>query len=517
METPIRLFLIFIALFWIENTAAQTIDQQFFDEVNTLFQNNVENGLITYDKLVEDHQFQALIRKVENADLSNANPETRKAFLINAYNLQVINNVLDSYPLNSVQDIPGFFDKKKIKVGGETMTLSDLENNLILKAFNDPRLHFVLVCAAVDCPPITNFAYSPLSLDQQLDNQTRLAINDQNFIKVNGSQVQLSEIFRWYAKDFGSSKKAIIDYLNEYRGEYISEDAKVSYYQYDWTLNDVNNSTVDVTGNNPTGTNASRYVVSSTINNGSFEVKIFNNLYTQRTGDGTNLTDRSTFFTTSFSALYGLSNRLNIGVVGRYRRVKNEPLPSSPFGVFSGSSNNENQSFRQGFTAIGPQIRYAPVEKWENFSIQSSFVFPIGNDLAGSDTQPYIDWTGPTWHTQFFNDFPIGNNFSFFTEIDFLWEDIGQSADGHINRISTPATLIFSYIPTKKITLYGLGGFSPYWQKDFDYFIQAGIGAKYQFTPNFELELLFTDFTSQFLRENGGQANTYNVGIRFNL
>ncbi|MEO0731541.1 MAG: hypothetical protein AAFZ52_01810, partial [Bacteroidota bacterium] len=65
--------------------------------------------------------------------------------------------------------------------------------------------------------------------------------------------------------------------------------------------------------------------------------------------------------------------------------------------------------------------------------------------------------------------------------------------------------------------LYGLASYSPYWQQDFDYFYQLGAGAKYQFTPKFELELLVTAFENQFISANDGSAGTVNLGLRFNL
>ena len=259
---------------------------------------------------------------------------------------------------------------------------------------------------------------------------------------------------------------------------------------------------------------ASRYIVSSTIRKGTYEFKIFNNLYSEKKGSVGNLSDRSSFFTTSINALYGLNNRVNVGFVTRYRQVRNHPLPSSAFEVF-GSDDSANS--RSGFTAFGPLIRYAPVPHWENFSIQSSFVFPIGNDLAGNDALPYIDWSGPTWITQFFNDFPLGNSFTLFTEVDIILEDIGRLTNGHVNRFSTPGTMILSYFPNPNTTIYGLTGFSPFWAGDFDYFAQAGMGAKYQFTPKLELELLYTKFTNEFLSQSGGQAATYNLGLRFNI
>lgn len=262
------------------------------------------------------------------------------------------------------------------------------------------------------------------------------------------------------------------------------------------------------------GNNDSRYVVSSTIPQGSIEMKLFNNLYSQRTGDGETLLSRSTFMTSSLSFLYGASNRLNVGFATRYRWVKNDLLPSSPLGVFSSDGAISNRS---GLTAFGPQIRYAPFTSLKNFSIQSSFVFPIGKDLAGSNTETYIDWGGATWNTQFFNDFALNDNFSLFTEIDVLLEDIGKKDVGHLNRFSTPVILILSYRPTNNSTIYALTGYSPYWQDEFDYFAQAGLGAKYQFSQSAELELLWTSFTNKSLKDSNGDAATYNVGFRYNI
>lgn len=502
--------------FIIGNSFAQTNYQQFFQNTDAFLKAQVKNGLVNYKTVKNDAQLKALIETIETADLSGASEATKKAFYINAYNLQVVNAAANAYPLQSVQDIPGFFDRRKVIIEGKAYTLTNFEKERLLNPYQDARLHFVLVCGALGCPPITDFAYTPENLEQQLDQQTKLALDSPDFLKVSGNSLDLSQIFNWYPEDFGGNKKGIIDFINKYRTNTVPSAAKVSYYQYDWTLNDVaaNTSTTSINTRGG-GNNTTRYIVSSTIPKGSFEVKLFNNLYTQKTGSPDNLTDRSTFFTSSLSVLYGLNNRFNVGINTRYRRTSNSKLPSSALDVFGGTPNEG--SARHGLTAFGPQIRYAPVEKWTNFSIQSSFVFAIGDDLAGSANQPYIDWTGATWNTQFFNDFPIGNNFSLFTEVDILLEDIGASGNGHINRFSTPATLILSYNPNKKTTIYTIGGFSPYWQSNFDYFLQGGFGAKYQFTPNVEVELLVTDFTNKFLRDSGGQASTFNIGFRFSL
>jgi len=501
-------------------SSAQNIDDTFFKEVDQFLKTHVSNGLVNYVALEKDEQLPKLIDQISQAHLDEADDKTKQAFYINAYNLYVIDKIKTNYPIKSVMDKSGFFDGDKIKVANTSLTLNQLEKKNLLKTYQDPRFHFVLVCGAVGCPPITNFAYTPENLETQLEQQTKLALNDPNFIKYSANNLEISEIFKWYASDFGSSADNVLSFINQYRKTAVPNDSKIKYYNYDWSLNNfskgqgsINKITEDEPSNKSEPSNASRYVVSSTIPQGSVELKLFNNLYSQKTGVS-ELTNRSSFFTSSLSALYGLSGNFNIGLNTRFRKVRNNPLPSSPFSAFG---SGDDGSSRAGLTAIGPQIRYAPVPRWQNFSIQSSFVFPIGKDLAGSATKPYIDWTGPTWTTQLFNDFSIGSQFSLFTELDFWYEDIGKADNGHTNRISTPATLIFSYIPTFNLTVYTIGSFSPYWQSTFDYFYQFGLGAKYQFTPNLELELLYSDFTNKFLNDTNGQAETINLGLRINL
>jgi len=511
MKNIIKIAVIFF-LFHTQSYAAP-IDISFIDDTHALLQEHVKNGRVDYTSLQNDAEFKALIATIADADLTGASDALKKAFYINAYNLLVIDQALQSYPINSVQSIARFFDRKKITVSGKQLSLNKLEKGMLFKMYPDARLHFVLVCGALGCPPITNFAYHPDKLDSQLDQQTKLALNDNSFVNSSGNTINISQIFNWYNNDFGGDKTSIINYINKYRDADLPADGKFNYIDYDWSVNDTKLSSGSI-NSAIGGNNTLRYIVSSTIPKGSVEVKLFNNLYSQQTGSVDNLTDRSTFFSTIISVLYGFNNRLNVGINARYRRVRNDFASSSPFAVLGGS---DALSARSGLTAFGPQIRYAPVPKWQNFSIQSSFVFPIGKDLAGNSEQPYIDWNGPTWNTQLFNDIAIGNNFSLFTELDFLLEDIGSGAEGRSNRFSTPVTIIFSYNPIPNLTLYTLGGYSPFWQAEYDYFTQVGLGAKYQINRNFELELLYTDFSNKFLNATGGKAATYNFGIRFNL
>lgn len=507
-----------ILLFLGSSFVVQAQVSSFFTDADVFFQANVINGLVDYQNIHQNPiALNNLRQKIANTNLSNADDSTLKAFYINTYNILVIGQVIDNYPISSPLKVSGFFERQKYTIAGEQITLNELEKDKLLGTYQDSRFHFVLVCGALDCPPIINRAYLPNTLENQLEQQTRLALNDEEFIKVDGEEVALSQIFEWYAKDFGGNKNSAVDFINRYRSSPLSKST-VRFYNYDWTLNQTpspQDSGEAPTTLSPGGNNAARYVVSASIPKGSFEIKGFTNLYNQITGNGDGPpTDQATFFTQNLSVLYGLNNRFNAGFDLRYRQVSFGPKSISRFDVFN---LEQTSSTRQGLTGVGPKIRYAPFVALPNLSIQSTYWFAVGEDLAGNAERPFIDFNGDTWFTQIFNDFSLGDNFSFFTELDILLEDIGKKEDGRINRFSTPVQLIFSYFPNSKTTIYSLGSFSPYWQDEFDYFYQAGVGAKYQITPKLEVELLYTQFRNQFILDTNGSASTMNFGLRVSV
>lgn len=497
-----------------------SINSQFFEQADQFLARHVIDGNVNYATAKTDETLKNLIKQIATTNLKDEDAATKQAFLINAYNLHVINAVAKKYPLQSVMETNGFFDQMKITVAGETTTLNQLEKEKLLKAYKDPRYHFVLVCAAVSCPPITNFAYTPKKLEEQLEQQTVKAINNPNFIKLKEDKLLVSKIFEWYMDDFGGNKKSIIKFINQYKKVPVEEDTKINFETYDWALNahkatasKIEKPVVSKKKKKKKDADFDRYILSAALPKGTFEVRLFNNIYAENFEVNPALFIPSIYTSHTLTALYGISNVFNAGFTTRYRFVKLNPNRDNPFSVFT---FKDTLNVRNQLTNFGPIVRYAPFQMLPNFSVQGSFLFPVGKNLT---TLPFIDWNGPTLNIQLFNDVPIGTDFSLFTELDFLLEDIGKLDKGHSNRFSTPATLIFSYYPIPIITVYGLFGYSPYYQETFDYFWQSGLGAKYQYSPLIELELLYNYFTKKSFVQYDGKAfaSTYNLGLRFSF
>ena len=125
------------------------------------------------------------------------------------------------------------------KIAGERLTLDDIEQQKLLTPTQDPRLHFVLVCAARGCPKIADFAFRPNLLEEQLKQKTTMSLDDSDFIRVNESkkEIGISEIFYWYKDDFLKKYASIKDFINTYRTEKLNPEFALVKYTYDWSLN----------------------------------------------------------------------------------------------------------------------------------------------------------------------------------------------------------------------------------------------------------------------------------------
>ncbi len=217
-------------------------EDPFFDKMDMFLKKFMIGGTVDYASVQKNpEQMNELYDLIGMMDLEGKSEDFRKAFHINVYNLLVIKQVTVFYPISSPFDVAGFFDNIQHNVSGEDLTLDDLEKAVIIKGYKDPRIHFVLVCAAKGCPPLLNTAYRPETIEVELEKKTKQMINLNGFVTVSDKEVMVSKIFKWYRSEFAENAGSLLAYLNRYREEKIPASATISFYEYDWTLNDFRN------------------------------------------------------------------------------------------------------------------------------------------------------------------------------------------------------------------------------------------------------------------------------------
>jgi len=176
------------------------------------------------------------------AHLSNYTPDDswskdeKMAYWINTYNAFTVKLIIDNYPISSIKDIESPWDIQFINLGDKTFSLNDIEHK-ILRKMNDPRIHFGIVCASISCPNLQNKAFEASKLNSQLENATKEFLADTSKNNLTENSIEISKIFKWFAKDF-KNEGTLVDFLNNYSEITISQNAKKTFKDYDWNLNE---------------------------------------------------------------------------------------------------------------------------------------------------------------------------------------------------------------------------------------------------------------------------------------
>ncbi len=195
--------------------------------------------------------------------------EARLAFWINLYNALVIDAVISFGVRGSVTEGRAgrlaFFRRAAYLVGGCRFCCDDIEHGILRGnrghpylpgpqfAPRDPRsalvvhppdvrVHFALNCGTRSCPPVG--VYRDDQIDDQLDLAARSFIASDASVDYRRNALAVSQIFRWFAGDFGGTagvRSFLLRYLpDDERRKWLGRrgaHARLVYRPYDWGLN----------------------------------------------------------------------------------------------------------------------------------------------------------------------------------------------------------------------------------------------------------------------------------------
>jgi len=244
--------ILFLSIFFSCNNGNQKIvastSMPISHEIWTeLLQKNVSNGKVNYKGFIEDKaRFDEYLNllNTHHPNDKNWSKNQQLTYWINAYNAYTVELILKNYPIESIKKIKkglplisSVWDIEFIKIEENTYDLNHIEHEILRKEFDEPRIHFAIVCASISCPNLLNEAFTAEKIDTQLTAQAHAFINDHSKNQVFVDNVKLSKIFSWFEDDF-TKKTTLIEYINQYSDVKTSADSKVTYLDYDWGLNE---------------------------------------------------------------------------------------------------------------------------------------------------------------------------------------------------------------------------------------------------------------------------------------
>ena len=246
--------------------------------------------------------------------------------------------------------------------------------------------------------------------------------------------------------------------------------------------------------------NIQQYTPSKLMGKGQWDIKWFNNLYTEAKStfaDGKQ--PRQTFFTSTLEAYTGVgeNKRWNVGAIIEIR--SNVIGDRSALDVFK--FDGEESTARSGLTSFAPSVKFVPVASISNFSIQSSFFIPLVDQETENGV--FLDQKGYTWQNRFFYDYTFsGGKWQLFSELNsefhFGKNSVRDANDDTIegsfanNSLSLTPGVFLSYFPSSKFTVLALAQHSQRLDLGNNFgqdYTAVGGGAKYQLTHALNLEL----------------------------
>jgi hypothetical protein len=231
---------------------------------------DTHRGLVEYDRLKGSPEFKNYrilangLRELKPSFLMGR--KAKLAFWTNLYNTIVVDAIVTLGVKQSVKEVPEFFQKVKYAIGPYLFSADDIEHGILrsnarpwfspFRRFGsedprrvltlapvDPRIHFALVCGSRSCAPID--FYDAGHIYEQLEEAARSFVNSSEVLVLpEEGKMLISEIFRWYEKDFGG-KGGVVDFIFDYL---VDENAlnfirkntqslRIEHLHYDWNLN----------------------------------------------------------------------------------------------------------------------------------------------------------------------------------------------------------------------------------------------------------------------------------------
>ena len=213
-----------------------------------VFSSHVKDGLVDYPAVQTDDRFPAYLAQLDRMDPTALETrQERLTFWINAYNAFAVKGIVDQYSPASLVGRYRYFIGRKYRVGGSIINLYDLERQILIKQFQEPLIHFAIVCASTSCPRLQPWSYDPEQLNMQLDRVAREFINDptRNRFDRTNKVASLSMIFKWFEEDFTKAAGSVVAYITRYVNDpelvqdLIQSDYRIEYLEYDWSLNGI--------------------------------------------------------------------------------------------------------------------------------------------------------------------------------------------------------------------------------------------------------------------------------------
>lgn len=190
--------------------------------------------------------------RLQSVNPLSLNANEQLAYWINLYNAATVQLILENYPVKSIRDIGGSFGgllptgpwkEPLLTVNNQTLSLDNIEHDIVRPKYQDFRIHFGFNCASMGCPNLAPTAFTGANINEELDKLTVAFVNHPRGARYQNGKVIVSKLFDWYLTDFVEKESELLPFLAQFaeprlRAQLLGHQGRIRY-EYDWSLNEV--------------------------------------------------------------------------------------------------------------------------------------------------------------------------------------------------------------------------------------------------------------------------------------
>eukprot|EP00602_Paraphysomonas_sp_CaronLab_P003946 CAMPEP_0185018462 /NCGR_PEP_ID=MMETSP1103-20130426/1172_1 /TAXON_ID=36769 /ORGANISM="Paraphysomonas bandaiensis, Strain Caron Lab Isolate" /LENGTH=1414 /DNA_ID=CAMNT_0027548275 /DNA_START=447 /DNA_END=4691 /DNA_ORIENTATION=- len=211
--------------------------------------------------------------QLQMVDIVSMDDNTKTVFFSNMFNVITVHGlIVRGYTGNGFYDKCNFMRTTKYNINGQIFNLLEIEHTILRAQSSSPNsivgpfIHvserspkvafalkkpmplvtFTLFQAAVSSPPLTTL-WDPSSVESELKRAAAAYLHSHARVDSKTRTLLLPEVFKWYWRDFGGSKKAVLNTVLLLIGrdsklydditKYVDQTKpRISHIPYDWTL-----------------------------------------------------------------------------------------------------------------------------------------------------------------------------------------------------------------------------------------------------------------------------------------
>jgi len=211
-----------------------------------LLEKFVHEGLVNYKVLAQTKELDSAVDELASISPEHfADNNQKLAFWINTYNLLILKNVVNHYPMKERSSFIRDLSLRKFVIGGQSIATDDIRTGKIqpLISSGDPRPIFLICGGALGYPRLISHPISLETLESDMNEATNEFVNRKNNVvyEPRTGTLYISQFFKWNVSLFvGSPFEFVNQHLPKARQvDFDDFHTKTSYLGlFDWTLNE---------------------------------------------------------------------------------------------------------------------------------------------------------------------------------------------------------------------------------------------------------------------------------------